>query len=213
VTRALLLALALACGSAAGEEVGFVSHVAGEVTYAMGNGTAKAKPFMKLREGERFSANPGARVRIVYFQSGRQESYSGPVSFTIGTLESMLRSGAQPQVSTLPEGVPQKISQTPELVQIAKLGASRSILVRAAREQRLSPQQLAEVRQAREIYEQLRQSEPVDDITPELYLYSVLHDNLAYNEMRPVVAEMQRRQPGNADVAIIADYVRAKTGR
>ena len=50
-----------------------------------------------------------------------------------------------------------------------------------------------------------------DDITPEIYLYSVLQDHLLYNEMKPVVEEMTKRQPANADVAELAAYVKAKT--
>ena len=49
-----------------------------------------------------------------------------------------------------------------------------------------------------------------DDITPELYLYSVFQDHLLYADMKAVVAEMQRRQPANPDVAVMADYVRTK---
>lgn len=210
--RALLLALALVCASAAGGEVALVSHVAGDATYGSGKGTQKAKAFIKVREGDRFNLDRGAELRILYFQGGRQESYTGPASLTIGTHGSVLRGGAQPRLSTLPDGVPQKISQIPELVQIAKLGRSASTALRgAARAQRLTPQQQAEVRQARETYEELRRSAPADDITPELYLYSVLQDNLLYKEMVPVVAQMRRRQPGNPDVAVMAQYVKAKT--
>mgnify|MGYP006212409921 CR=1 FL=1 len=50
-----------------------------------------------------------------------------------------------------------------------------------------------------------------DDITPELYLYSVLQDHLMYDDMKQVVAEMQKRQPANPDVAAMADYVKVKT--
>src|SRR5439155_22433170 len=121
-------------------------------------------------------------------------------------------SGAQPQVTTLPSGVPQKISQTPELIQIAKLGRSGGVAVRGTQPApRLTPQQQAEVRQARQTYEQLRQTSAADDITPELYLYSVLQDHLLYNDMKQVVAEMQKRQPANADVAVMAEYVKVKT--
>jgi len=205
-------AMLAAAGAFAADDVGLINHLAGDVTYTSGKNTAKAKPFMKVREGDRFSVAAGAQLRVVYFQGGRQESYSGPASFTTGAQQSALQSGAQPQVSTLPAGVPQKISQTPELIQIAKLGRSGGVAVRgSARDQRLTPQQQAEVRQARQTYEQLRQSAPADDITAELYLYSVLQDHLLYNDMKVVVSEMQRRQPGNPDVAVMADYVKAKT--
>jgi hypothetical protein len=184
----------LLAGSATANDVALITQLSG--------------PFVQLSEGERFSVAAGARVRVLYFQSGRLESYEGPATFTAGTHQSSVQSGASPQASTLPSGVPQKISQTPELLQIAKLGRSSG---GAVRDQRLTPQQQAEVRQARETYGELRRSSTADDITPELYLYSVLQDHLLYKEMKGVVAEMQRRQPANPDVAVMVQYVRAKT--
>lgn len=205
-------AMLAAAGAFAADDVGLINHLAGDATYTSGKNTAKARPFMKVREGDRFSVAAGAQLRVVYFRGGRQESYTGPASFTTGAQQSALHSGAQPQVSTLPSGVPQKISQTPELIQIAKLGRSGGVAVRgSARDQRLTPQQQAEIRQARQTYEQLRQSAPSDDITAELYLYSVLQDHLLYNDMKVVVSEMQRRQPGNPDVAVMAEYVKVRT--
>ena len=79
------------------------------------------------------------------------------------------------------------------------------------REARLNPQQQAEVRQARETYKKLRAQSAADDITPELYLYAVLQDNLQYEDMKSVVEDMARRQPGNTDVAALVEYVKVKT--
>ena len=202
----------LVAASALANDVGLINHLSGDVSYTSGSSTDKAKAFMKLREGDRLNVASGAQIRVVYFQGGRQETYAGPATFTAGTQQSTVQSGAQPQVSTLPSGVPQKISQTPELIQIAKLGRSGGVAVRdAPRNLRLTPQQQAEVRQARQTYEQLRTSAAADDITPELYLYSVLQDHLLYNDMKVVVSEMQRRQPANPDVAVMVDYVKVKT--
>jgi hypothetical protein len=167
---------------------------------------------MKVREGDRFIVHAGAQVRIVYFQGGRQEAYSGPATLIIGAQASQQQTGAAAQVSQLPAGVPQKIAQTPELIQIARLGRSGGVAVRGAQPaQRLSPQAQAEVRQARQTYEQLRKSSAASDILPEQYLYAVLQDHLLYEEMKGVVAEMQKRQPSDPDVAVMADYVKAKT--
>ena len=204
--------LLCAANAFAAGDVALINQLVGEVSYTSGAGTAKAKPFMKVRENDRFTLPAGSQLRIVYFQGGRQESYSGPADVIAGAEKSTVQSGAQAQVSTLPTGVSQKIAQTPELVQIAKLGRSGGVAVRGAnREQRLTPQQLAEVRQAREVYQQLRAQATADDITPELYLYSVLQDHLLYADMKPVVEEMVKRQPGNADVAAMSDYVKVKT--
>lgn len=205
-------ALFAAASAFAADDVGLVNHLTGDVSYTSAGANAKAKPYMKIREGDRFSVPAGGQLRVVYFQGGRQEMFNGPAGFTAGKQESSVQSGSQPQVSTLPAGVPQKIAQTPELVAIAKLGRSGGVAVRGlGTEKRLTPQQQAEVRQARQTYDQLRQSSAADDITPELYLYSVLQDHLLYTDMKPVVAEMQKRQPANADVAAMAEYVKVKT--
>ena len=205
-------ALALSVAAFGASDVGLVNHLAGDVSYTSGSSTSKAQAYMKVREGDKFNVPAGALVRVVYFLGGRQESFSGPASFTAGAQQSAVQSGAQPQVVVLPSGVPQKISQTPELMQIAKLGRSGGVAVRGtAREQRLTPQQQAEVRQARETFTKLRVDTPADDITPELYLYSVLQDHLLYSDMKGVVAEMSKRQPGNPDVAVLAEYVKVKT--
>jgi hypothetical protein len=206
------LLLAGVATAAQASDVGLVNHLAGDVSYASGGTSAKAKAYMKIRAGDRFSVPAGGQLRVVYFQGGRQESYTGPATLTAGTQQSTVQSGAQPQVTVLPSGVPQKIAQTPELIQIARLGRSGGVAVRGLKSERnLTPQQLAEVKQAKQTYEQLRKTAAADDITPELYLYSVLQDHLLYPDMQQVVSEMQKRQPTNPDVAVMAEYVKVRS--
>ena len=46
-----------------------MNQLSGAVTYSSGAcGSAKARPFMKVREGDRFTLPAGAQARIVYFQ-------------------------------------------------------------------------------------------------------------------------------------------------
>ncbi len=209
----LWAALSAAAASSFAADVGVINHLAGLVTITNGVGTAKAQAYMNINEGDRFEVPAGVIVKVAYFQGGRQESFEGPVSFVVGSSQSVVRRGSGPQVTTLPSGVPQKISQTPDLVHIAKLGAAgtQPPTQLSLRELRLTPQQQAEVRQARQIYVKLRADTPADDITPELYLYSVLQDHLLYTEMRTIVAEMGKRQPANRDVMVLTEYVRLKT--
>lgn len=208
-----IAAVAMFAGAAQAQgDVGLVNQLSGDVSYTSGATSSKAQAFMKMRDGDRFTVPAGSSIRVVYFNGGRQETFSGPAAFTAGTQQSSVQSGGQPQVSTLPSGVPQKISQAPELIQIAKLGRSGGVAVRGTGgERRLTAQQQAEVRQARETYQQMRTTAAQDDIIPEIYLYSVLQDHLLYNDMKPVVEEMARRQPGNTDVAELVAYVKAKT--
>jgi hypothetical protein len=215
IIRTLGLAIVLAWSAAANaaDDVGLVNQLSGDVSYSSAGSTSKAKAFMKVREGDKFTVHAGAQLRIVYFTGGRQELYTGPATLVAGAQSSQQQTGAQPQVTSLPAGVPQKLAQTPELVQIARLGRSGGVAVRGAQQQmqRLTPQAQAEVRQARQTYEQMRKAAATDDIVPELYLYSVLQDHLLYSEMQGIVSEMEKRQPKNPDVAVMADYVKSKT--
>jgi hypothetical protein len=211
--NALLLFLAFFAAGVSAQDVGLVNHLSGDASYASGSTRAKAAAYMKIRQGDRFTLAPGAQVRIVYFQGGRQESYTGPARFVAGKDASKVESGAAPQVTTLPAGVAKRIEGTPELLAIAKLGRAGGIAVRSGiRPKPLTPEQQAEVKEARATYTQLRQSAAEDDITPELFLYSVLDEHRLYQDMKGVVSEMQRRQPGNADVAAMAEYVDSKAG-
>jgi hypothetical protein len=203
----------LAAAAAASDDVGLVNHLSGDASFVSGKAKpAKATAYMKVREGDRFTLAKNTQLRLVYFQGGRQESYTGPGRFTAGKQESSVQSGAKPQVTTLPSGVSQRIAQTPELMQIAKLGRAGGVAVRSgARPKPLTDEQQAEIKDARLTYQRLRETFPADDITPELYLFTVLEEHRQYDDLKPVVAEMQRRQPKNADVRAMADYVEAKS--
>ena len=206
------VAMAAASGIAAaqGADVGLVNMMSGDVNYqSEGAQVTKARSFMKVRQGDRFTVPAGAQIRVVYFQGGRQETWKGPATFKAGDKAS---EGGQPaEVATLPSSVPQKIAQVPELIQIAKLGRSGGVAVRGGKAPKLTAEQQAEVAAAKDTYKKMRSGAAADDITPELYLYSVLQDFLLYDEMKPVVEEMAKRQPGNTEVSELVSWVKSKT--
>ncbi len=210
---AALVGAAIMVGGAQAQslDVGLVNMLAGEVSYASeGAAAAKVQAFMKVRQGDRFTVPAGGAVRVVYFQGGRQETWKGPASFKAGARQG--EGGTPTEVTVLPASVPQKIAQVPELIQIAKLGRSGGVAVRgAAKAPRLSAEQQAEVKAAKDTYGKLRSQVGADDITPELYLYSVLQDYLLYDDMRPVVDEMSKRQPTSTEVQELAAWVKSRT--
>ncbi len=205
--------MSLALGAAAqSSDVGLINYLSGAVTYAGQGGTeSKAQSFMKVRQGDRFSLPAGAQLRLVYFNGSRQETWKGPASFKAGTQKSEALSGQAAEAAQLPSGVAQKIAQVPNLVQIAKLGRSGGIAVRGGgKPGRLSSEQQAEVSLAKANYEQMRQKASAEDITPELYYYSVLQDHLLYDDMKMVTDEMLKRQPGNSEAQELAAYVKSR---
>jgi hypothetical protein len=209
----LLFLASSAVAWAQGADVGLVNLVSGDVRYTPTSGSSgPAKPFMRVREGDRFNVPAGGQVRVVYFGSARQERWSGPASFRTGNGAGESISGGPVEVAVLPSGVPQRIARVPELIQSAKLGG---IQVRGglSRKQEASLEQQTAVREAREIYERMRKDMPADDITPELYLYAVLYDYLLVDDMKAVVDEMLRKQPGNDDVKQLLAWVNSRRGQ
>lgn len=211
ISVAALLAVTLAAG-AQSSDVGLVNQMSGEVSYAGRGGTeSKAQAYMKVRQGDRFTLPAGAQLRLVYFNGSRQETWKGPASFKAGTQQSEALSGQAAEATQLPSGVAQRIAQVPNLVQIAKLGRSGGIAVRGGgKPGRLSSEQQAEVGQAKATYAQMRQKASAEDITPELYFYSVLQDHLLYDEMKTVTDEMIKRQPNNSEAQELAAYVKSR---
>jgi hypothetical protein len=208
----LLLVLPAQGAPAQGADVGLINMVSADVSYAPAVGLpGKVQAFMKLRDGDRVNVPAGGQVRVVYFESARQERWAGPASFRAGKTAGEPISGKPAEVATLPAGAAQRIAQVPQLVQLAKLGG---IQVRGmTRAQKASMEQQAAVGEARATYEKMRKDLPADDITPELYLFAALHDYLLYGEMKTVAQEMLRKQPGNEEVKSLADWVRSKSAR
>ena len=207
---ALMLAL-LGTGHAQEADVGLVQQLAGEVSYSGAGGSGTARAYMKMRQGDRYSVASGAQLRVVYFRNGRQETWRGPAVFRSGIEHGDALSGTVYEVANLPLDVPQKIQKIPDLIQMARLGG---VQVRGLKpRQRPNPEQQAEIAAARATYADLRRRLPQEDITPELYLFTVLQDYLLYDDMQTVVDEMLRRQPADAEAQQLAEWVKTSIAR
>ena len=82
----LCLTASLSFGAGA-PDVGLVTGLSGEVTYANpaeNQVPAQAQAFLKIREGDQFKLAPGALLQLTYFASGRQETWHGPVNVAVG---------------------------------------------------------------------------------------------------------------------------------
>lgn len=193
----------------AAADVGLINQLSGDVSYQGGSAGAKATPFMKVREGDKFIVSDGAMVRVIYFDGGRQETWKGPASFKAGQKQADVVSG-RAEISHVPGGVPAKLAQTAEVIQIAKLGRAGGVTVRGVKSQQLSGAQAAEVAQAKKTYEAWRATAAHDDITPEIYLYTVLDSYLMYDDMKTVIKAMQDRQPNSQEVKELAAWVSSR---
>ena len=195
----LVILFAPLLASAADKESGMVTQVAGSATYS--SGADKDKPvvsFMKVRAGDKLTLGKDAKLQVVYFVNGRQESWNGAAKLTIGANESTAANGATPpQVKKLPPVVLQQLTRAPGVVSDLK-SRSGMIMVRSL--------PMVKMRELDENYAILRKEAADDDVTPELYLLSGLHELKLYRDMKPVLEEMRKRQPNNPEVQAVYDH-------
>jgi hypothetical protein len=189
----------------AADDVGLVNQIAGEVQYRPAGGTAtRASAFMKVREGDAFKLAAGARLRLTYFDGGRQETWDGPADLTAGRGQG--KGSGKMTAAQLPGAAPQALAQTPELMQIVRVGRPGAVTVRGVKPGP-SAEQNAAVAKAEETYKAWAAGAAADDITPELYLLNVLQQHGRREAMRPVVERMKAKAPAAPEVAEIAQWL------
>lgn len=203
-------------------DVGLVTRLSGTVTYrneGHQETPAGAQSFMKIRRGDRFTLPPGAIIQVVYFLGGRQETWKGPVAFTIGDSESRPEPAkgprAQPKVVILPAGTTQGVRRIPVLLRRAGVwrpggGQIRGEVEVAPTAFGITAEEKAEIATAKETYRSLRKQTDPRDITPELYLLGVLTDYEQHGEMEEVLNEALRRQPDNEILKKLKKWVLAQ---
>ncbi len=204
-------------------DVGLVTQLSGDATYwneGYQKAPEKAQPFMKIRRGDHLKVTSGASVQLVYFQSGRQETWKGPAAFKVGDVESRVEGekGPQPEVVVLPAGASQEMRRIPVLLRRARLSRSGAMQVRGMGEgsqKAITPskEERAEIAMAKETYQKLRRQTRADDITPELNLLGVLADYEQYEEMEKVIKEASKVQPDNEVLKDLGEWVKAQRAR
>ena len=200
----LCLVLA-AAGAGAAEDIGIINQLAGEVSYqSPGGGAARANAFMRVREGDAFRLGAGARLRLVYFDGGRQESWEGPAEFSAGRKEGAGKGGRM-SATQLPGGVPVALGDVSELMKTVRVGKPGAVTVRGFKPP-LPPEQQAALQKARDQYKALADAAAADDITPELYLLGALRQYGLNDEIRQVAARMQAKDPNSPEVRDIAAW-------
>src|SRR5437773_4610821 len=153
------IALLAAATGAAAQATGMLDLLSGEASYSAANAQGKVVPYMKVEEGDRFVLAADARLRIVYFTGGRQETYVGPARFTVGRTASRQEAGTSAQVGAIPADISPGIARIPGLVALARVGAPGGTQVRGGN----SSADESELAAARETYQRLRASAAADD--------------------------------------------------
>jgi tetratricopeptide (TPR) repeat protein len=201
-------------------DVGIITQLSGGVTYRneeYQKTPEKAQAFMKILQGDYFQLEEKAMVQLVYFRSGRKETWKGPAAFIAGEVQSQVKSEkgiqAQPELKILPSGVLEGVRRVPVLLQRAGLGRSGIMQVRGLGESLHkskvpNEEKRAEIETAKEEYRDLRNQTKDDDLTPELYLLGILANYDQFEEMEKVIKEALKRQPDVEDLKKLEEWVK-----
>lgn len=201
----VLAVVALVTGGASAQEaagdVALVNALQGDVSYQGKEGPArKAQPYMRLRHGDKIVlASAASKIRISYTTASRQESWVGPGSFVATSTGGELLKGSKPEVVQLPAAVPQKLARISELMNTSRVGG---LVVRSAKAETAASKD--EVADAVAAYESMRAAAAPDDVTPELFLYSVFQEHGMADDLKMVARNMLARQPDNPDIQQLA---------
>jgi hypothetical protein len=192
-------------------DVGLVTSLTGEVSFW--NATDQKEPtpaqvFMKVRRGDHFKLPPGSRLQLLYCDSGRQETWTGPATFSAGDQKGGAVDDKKPQASpgvkTLPSKVSKRIMEAPIPFPrrnirysgvIQTMTPSCTPVVPPAT---LSPEARLHIVKAEAVYQDLQKEAKTGDLTPELYLLSVYADYGQYDRMEQTIDAMREKQPSNA---------------
>jgi hypothetical protein len=205
-------------------DVGLITKLSGGATYWNKGDTqkpAKVRAFMKVRQGDHLKLPAAASLTLLYFASGRQETWKGPATLMAGDQESQVLGGKQPapqpEVKIFPAKASQQMAGVP--LPLSPVSMSKSGVIQTMGPKRgtapktaapLSLEAQRKIKEAEKVYRDLKKAAAADDVTPELYFFGVLAEYKQYPEMTKVVDIMLQKRPGDVDLKNLQAWVRSQ---
>jgi len=171
-------------------EVGLVTAVSGNVKWQEQKSTAsELKPFVKVRDGDQLTMDGAARLQLVYFESGRQETWQGSGVLEVGTSSSKTVKGSQqPEVKVLPAILVKQLSKTP-----ASDGNVKTGMIRL---RSMAPP----IESVERDYAEMRKQADSTDRNPELFLLASYFERGEYAKLEALLGKMNEEKPGDPDI-------------
>lgn len=178
-------------------DVCMVTSVQGSVMIAIEKETSKPLvAFSKLHQGEKLTLSQNARMQVVYFENGRQETWNGKGVVEIGSQES--NSALKPEVKILPPLLAKQLVRTPASnVQ----GRAGMIVMRSIS----TPEKIKSID---DNYADLRKQTEPGEISPELYLLSALFEVKEFERIKSFLSALDKTYPERADVKDLVSHYR-----
>ncbi|MBL6993940.1 hypothetical protein [Desulfobacula sp.] len=204
--------------------LGMITQVSGRVSYIHKDKKQNEPPesFMNFYKGDKIILEPDSLLQLIFFENGRKETWEGPASFYLDHLKGVAidHKGAAPKITSLPAIVTNEVRRTSKIVNISRLQTSGAVIVRGQENkndpaQSIPPVQLdvseeREIDLAKNTYKMLLKNSSKTDITPELYLFSVLADYDQFREMSGLIETMNQKQPDNSTIQELSRWLESQ---
>ena len=196
----LIALFAAATAAVANGDAALVTAVEGGVTRVAPGAPLPVQAFAKLKHGDLLNLDKTARVQVVYFDNGRQETWSGGGRLEITKAGGVANGLAEPQVKMLPLMMVKQIAKTPSLDSQGRAGMMRLRALPGGQDPL----------KVEENYQRMRQEAAADDLNPELYLLSSMLELRQFERVEQVLADLRKTRAGNRDAAaLVALYDKA----
>ncbi|MDX9952413.1 MAG: hypothetical protein RBS75_09990, partial [Methylophilaceae bacterium] len=140
----------------------------------------------------------GAKLTLVFFATGQQESWQGTGRLELGPGEGKPFGLAAPEVKKLPAFLVKQIARTPTLVAQGRAGVTR---LRAIP----TPEAIAKVD---ENYRRMRLEAVAGDLNPEMYRLSALFEMKAYDAVEAALRDMEQSRMNHGETAVLVTLYR-----
>lgn len=174
-------------------EVALVMSVQGKVSRLDGANQVPVEAFVKLKSGDRLTLDNATRLQLVYFRSGRQETWSGSGALVMAAKESGSEGLPAPRIKTLPPVMVSQLARTPALDSQGRGGVTR--LRSIATEDAIAKLDAT--------YLELKSKAEGDDLAPEMYLLSGLYEMRQLDRVETLLGEMKQDRPKNLEAALL----------
>lgn len=174
-------------------DVAMVTQLKGGVSRVTAQGPQPVQSFVKLKQGDLLALQKDARLQLVYFEGGRQETWQGSGRLEIAKAESQAHGLTPPEVKTLPPVIVKQIARTPALETQGRAGMMRLRSVATAED----------VARIESNYKQMRMEADRNDLNPELYLLSAMFEIRELERMEQALADLQRTHMGNPEAGLL----------
>lgn len=190
--------LIVGCSQVWAAEVALVMSVQGRVVRLADAAPVPVEAFVKLKEGDRLSLERDTRLQVVYFENGRQETWSGPGRLEMTANEGKASGLPAAEVKTLPLVMARQLARTPALDSQGRGGVTR---LRAL-------QTSDAVARLESSYQELRAQAAADDLGPEGYLLAGLLDMRQLDRIEKTLDRLQQERPQSDQAAALVSLYR-----